>query len=180
MEKIKGTKTEANLKKALDSEALAVTKYTLFAKKAKKDGYVQIGDIFEQTAANEMEHAKIWFKLLHGDEMPDSESNLLDAIDEENYEWSDMYDNYAREAHDEGFERIAFLFEKIAAIEKEHETRYRKLLSNIKKGIVFSRDGDQIWECIKCGHIVIGHKAPAVCAVCQHPKGYFAIKSENY
>ncbi len=180
MEKIKGTKTEANLREALAGESIATNKYTYYAKKAKKDGYVQIGDIFAATAANEMEHAKLWFKLLHGDEMPDTQANLLDAAEGEYYEWYDMYDQFAKDAHEEGFERIAYLFEKVAAIEKEHEERYRKLLKNIQEDLVFSRDGDQIWECSKCGHIVVGYKAPEVCPVCQHSKSYFAIRCDNY
>ena len=157
---IKGTKTEQNLRTAFAGESQAHTKYLYYASKAKKDGYVQIGKLFEETAANEKEHAKIWFKLLHGGDMPSTEVNLADAADGENYEWTDMYATFAQEAREEGFADIAFLFEKVGAIEKIHEERYRKLLGNIKEGVVFSRDEDMIWECGNCGHIVIGKKAP--------------------
>ena len=177
---IKGTKTEQNLKTAFAGESQAHTKYLYYASKAKKDGYVQIGKLFEETAANEKEHAKIWFKLLHGGDMPNTEVNLADAADGENYEWTDMYAEFAKVAREEGLEEIAFLFDKVGAIEKIHEERYRKLLANIKEGIVFSREGDAVWECSNCGHIVIGPKAPELCPVCKHPKSYFMIKATNY
>ena len=177
---IKGTKTEQNLKTAFAGESQAHTKYLYYASKAKKDGYVQIGKLFEETAANEKEHAKIWFKLLHGGDMPNTEVNLADAADGENYEWTDMYAEFAKVAREEGLEEIAFLFDKVGAIEKIHEERYRKLLGNIKEGIVFSREGDAVWECSNCGHIVIGPKAPELCPVCKHPKSYFMIKATNY
>ena len=176
---LKGTKTEANLLAAFAGESQARNKYTYYASKAKKEGYVQIAQLFEETANNEKEHAKIWFKLLH-DGMPDTKANLLDAAEGENYEWTDMYAQMAKDAKEEGFDHIAFLFEKVAAIEKEHEERYRKLLKNIEDEIVFSRDGDMIWQCSNCGHIAVGKKAPEVCPVCDHPKAYFMIKAENY
>lgn len=179
MKDLKGTKTEANLWAAFAGESQARNKYTYYASKAKKDGYVQIASIFEETANNEKEHAKIWFKLLHGG-MPDTMENLADAAAGENYEWTEMYDQMAKDAKEEGFDEIAFLFEQVAKIEKEHEERYRKLLANIEGGIVFSRDNDMIWQCANCGHIVIGKKAPEVCPVCDHPQSYFQIKAENY
>lgn len=177
---LKGTKTEKNLLAAFAGESQANTKYRYYASKAKKDGYVQIGQLFEETADNEKEHAKIWFKLLHGGDMPGTVENLKDAAAGENYEWTDMYAEFAREAREEGFNRIAYLFEAVGAIEKEHEARYRKLLDNIEGGLVFSRDGDTIWKCANCGHIVIGPKAPEICPVCAHPQSYFEIKAENY
>lgn len=177
---LKGSKTEANLQAAFAGESQARNKYTYYASKAKKDGYVQIANIFEETAANEKEHAKIWFKLLHGGAVPSTIENLKDAADGENYEWTDMYAAFAKEAREEGFEDIAVLFEEVGKIEKEHEERYRKLLSNIEDGLVFSRDGDCIWQCSNCGHIAVGKKAPEVCPVCAHPQSYFQIKAENY
>ena len=162
---LKGSKTEKNLQTAFAGESQAHTKYQYYASKAIKDGYVQIGNLFEETAKNEKEHAKIWFKLLHGGEVPSTEINLGDAASGENYEWTDMYAGFAKTAMEEGFTEIAFLFEKVAAIEKTHEERYRKLLGNIKDGLVFSRDEDMIWECLNCGHIVIGKKAPELCPV---------------
>lgn len=180
MAELKGSRTEANLMAAFAGESQARNKYTYYASKAKKDGYVQIAEIFEETAKNEKEHAKIWFKLLHGGAVPSTTENLKDAADGENFEWTDMYANFAREAREEGFEDIAVLFEKVGAIEKEHEERYRKLLANIEDGLVFSRDGDMIWQCSNCGHIVVGKKAPDVCPVCNHPQSYFMIKAENY
>ena len=177
---LKGTKTEANLKAAFAGESEARNKYTYYAAKAKKEGYVQIAALFEETAANEKEHAKIWFKLLHGGEIPDTASNLEDAAAGENYEWTDMYARFAEEAKEEGFDQIAYLFESVGAIEKEHEERYLKLLANLKDGIVFSRDQDMIWQCANCGHVVVGKKAPEICPVCSHPKAYFQIKAENY
>ena len=180
MKDLKGTKTEANLQAAFAGESMARNKYTYYASKAKKDGYVQIGKLFEETANNEKEHAKIWFKLLHGGEMPDTATNLLDAAEGENYEWTDMYAGFAVEAREEGFEEIAILFDKVAAIEKMHEERYRKLLANVQGGLVFSRDEDMMWECSNCGHVVIGKQAPELCPVCKHPKSYFMIHPTNY
>ena len=177
---LKGSKTEMNLLAAFAGESQAHTKYQYYASKAKKDGYVQIADLFEETARNEKEHAKIWFKLLHDGAVPDTMANLADAAAGEHYEWTDMYATFAREAKEEGFDHIAFLFEQVAKIEKEHEERYRRLLANIEEGIVFSRDGDTIWKCRNCGHIVIGKQAPEVCPVCVQPKSYFEIKAENY
>lgn len=176
---LKGTKTEKNLMEAFAGESQARNKYTYFASKAKKDGFVQISKIFEQTANNEKEHAKIWYKLLN-DGIGDTASNLLAAAEGENFEWTDMYDRMAREADEEGFTEIAAKFRAVAKIEKEHEARYRKLLNNIKEGIVFSREGDKIWECSNCGHIVIGKCAPEECPVCNHPQSYFEIKAENF
>lgn len=177
---LKGSKTEANLMAAFAGESQARNKYTYYASKAKKDGYEQIAAIFEETANNEKEHAKMWFKELNGGNIPDTLENLVDAANGENYEWTDMYAEFAKTARDEGFDRIAFLFESVAAIEKEHEERYRKLIKNIEGGLVFSRDGDKIWQCRNCGHIVIGKSAPEVCPVCAHPKAYFEIKKDNY
>ena len=180
MENIKGTKTEANLQAAFAGESEARNKYTYFASKARKEGYNQIADIFEETALNEKEHAKLWFKLLNGGEIGDTASNLEAAAEGENYEWTDMYAKFAATAKEEGFPRIAALFELVGAIEKTHEERYRKLLGNVKDGIVFSRDGEKIWQCANCGHIVVGKQAPAVCPVCAHPQSFFQIKAENY
>lgn len=177
---LKGSRTEENLRTAFAGESQAHTKYLYYASKASKDGYVQIGKMFEETARNEREHAKIWFKLLHDGGVPSTEENLADAAAGENYEWTDMYAGFAKTAREEGFDEIAFLFEKVGAIEKTHEERYRKLLKNIQDDVVFSRDGDVIWECSNCGHIVIGKKAPEVCPVCNHPKSYFQIKAQNY
>ena len=177
---LKGSKTEANLAAAFAGESQARNKYTYYASKAKKDGYVQIAALFEETAANEKEHAKIWFKLLHGGEIAGTVENLADAAAGEHYEWTDMYDTFAKEAREEGFTDIARLFEQVAAIEKEHEERYLKLLANVKEGLVYSRDGDVIWKCSNCGHIIIGKKAPQMCPVCKHPQAYFEIKAENY
>ena len=177
---LKGSKTEQNLMTAFAGESQARNKYTYYASKAKKDGYEQIAAIFEETANNEKEHAKMWFKELHGGSIPDTMENLLDAAAGENYEWTDMYSEFAKVAREEGFDRIAYLFEGVAAIEKEHEERYRKLIENIEGGLVFSRDGDKIWKCRNCGHIVIGKEAPKVCPICAHPQSYFEIKAENY
>ncbi len=179
MADLKGSRTEANLMAAFAGESQAGTKYQYYASKAKKDGYVQIGDIFEETARNEKEHAKLWFKLLHGG-MPGTEENLKDAAAGENYEWTDMYKKFAEEAEAEGFTEIAALFRGVGAVEKEHEERYRKLIANMENGLVFSRDGDCIWQCTNCGHIVIGKQAPEICPVCAHPQAYFQIKPENY
>lgn len=177
---LKGTKTEECLKTAFAGESQAATKYQYYASKAKKDGYEQIGSIFEETSLNEKEHAKIWFKLLHNNEMPETTENLKDAAAGENYEWTDMYESFAKTAEEEGFTKIAFLFREVGKIEKEHEARYKKLLENIEEGIVFSRDDERIWKCRNCGHIVIGKYAPEVCPVCAHPKSFFEIKAENY
>ena len=177
---LKGSKTEKNLWTAFAGESQARNKYTYYASKARKDGYVQIANIFEETAGNEKEHAKLWFKYLKGGEIPDTIANLKDAADGESYEWTDMYAQMAKEAREEGFNEIARKFEMVAKIEKEHEERYRKLLKNVEEGLVFSRDGDTIWQCSNCGHIIIGKKAPAVCPVCNHPQSYFEIKKENY
>jgi len=177
---LKGSRTEANLMAAFAGESQARNKYDYYASQAKKDGYVQIAAIFEETAKNEKEHAKMWFKLLHGGKVPTTTVNLKDAADGENFEWTDMYKKFAAEAREEGFEDIARQFEGVAAIEKEHEERYRKLLANIEGGLVFSREGDMIWQCSNCGHIHIGKQAPEVCPVCNHPQSYFQIKAENY
>ena len=177
---IKGTKTEKNLLEAFAGESMARNKYTYYASKAKKDGYVQISKIFEETAANEKEHAEIWFKYLHDGKVPGTEANLADAAAGENLEWTDTYARMAAEAREEGFIEIARKFEMVAAIEREHEERYRKLLANIKEGLVFSRDGDKVWQCSNCGHIVIGRKAPQICPVCDHPLAFFELKAENY
>ncbi|MBP3774016.1 MAG: rubrerythrin family protein [Bacteroidaceae bacterium] len=180
MKDLKGTKTEKNLQDAFAGESQARNKYSYYASKAKKDGYVQIANIFEETANNEKEHAKMWFKYLHGGSVPSTVENLADAAAGENFEWTDMYDRMAKEADEEGFTEIAAKFRMVGAIEKEHEARYRKLLKNIEDAIVFSREGDCIWQCANCGHIVIGPKAPEVCPVCDHPQSYFQIKAENY
>ena len=176
---LKGSKTEANLWTAFSGESQARNKYTYYASKAKKDGYEQIAKIFEDTAINEKEHAKLWFKILKGG-IGDTMDNLADAAAGENYEWTEMYADFAKVADEEGFSDIARLFRGVAAIEKTHEERYKKLLSNIKEGIVFSREGDTIWECANCGHIHIGKKAPEICPVCAHPQAYFKIKETNY
>ena len=180
MPELKGSKTEQNLMTAFAGESQARNKYTYFASKAKKDGYVQIAKIFEETANNEKEHAKLWFKLLCGGEIPDTAENLAAAAEGENYEWTDMYKEFAAVAKEEGFDRIAYLFSAVGEIEKAHEERYRKLLANVKDGLVFSKDGDTIWECANCGHICVGKKAPEVCPVCAHPKSFFAVRAENY
>jgi rubrerythrin len=180
MKELKGTKTEKNLQEAFAGESMARNKYTYWASKAKKDGYVQIAAIFEETAANEKEHAKMWFKLLEGGAIKDTAANLEAAAGGENFEWTDMYARMAREAREEGFDEIAEKFEGVAAIEKEHEERYRKLLDNVRKERVFSKDGDVIWQCSNCGHIVIGKQAPEECPVCNHPQAYFQVKATNY
>ena len=176
---LKGSKTEANLLAAFAGESQATNKYTYFASKAKKDGYVQIAKIFEETAHNEREHAKIWFKLLNGG-IGTTAENLKIAADGENYEWTDMYATFAKEARAEGFENIAKLFEQVGEIEKEHEQRYLKLLANVENELVFSKEGDTIWQCSNCGHVVVGKKAPEVCPVCAHPQSYFEVKADNY
>ncbi len=177
---LKGSKTEQNLMAAFAGESQARNKYTYYASKAKKDGFEQIAAIFEETANNEKEHAKMWFKLLHDGEIPSTASNLLDAANGENYEWTDMYKEFAEVARQEGFDHIAYLFEGVAKIEKEHEERYRALLNNVDNSLVFSKDGDEIWICRNCGHIHIGKKAPEVCPICSHPQAYFELKKANY
>jgi len=177
---LKGSKTEQNLLTAFAGESQARNKYTYFASKARKDGYEQIAEIFEETANQEKEHAKMWFKEINGGEIPTTIENLKAAADGENYEWTDMYEEFAKVADEEGFKVLANKFRMVAAIEKSHEERYRKLLQNISDEVVFSRDGDVIWQCRNCGHIVIGKKAPMVCPVCNHPQSYFEIKKENY
>lgn len=177
---LKGSKTEKNLMEAFAGESQARNKYTYFASKARKDGYVQIANIFEETAGNEKEHAKIWFKYLQGGDIPSTDANLKAAADGENFEWTDMYARMAKEAREEGFTEIAAKFEMVGKIEKHHEERYRKLLKNVQDKVVFSRDGDSIWQCSNCGHIVVGKKAPMICPVCGHPQSYFEISKENY
>ena len=177
---LKGSKTEKNLMAAFAGESQACVKYQYYASQAKKDGYVKIQNIFTETSNNEKEHAKLWFKALHGGKVPTTTENLKDAAAGENYEWTDMYATMAKEAREEGFDDIAEKFEGVGAIEKEHEARYLKLLDNVKKEIVFSRDGDTIWQCANCGHICVGKKAPDVCPVCDHPQSYFQIKAENF
>ena len=180
MKELKGTKTEQNLRDAFAGESQAFTKYSYYASKAKKDGYEQIAALFAETAGNEKEHAKLWFKYLHGGEIPDTVTNLKDAASGENYEWTDMYDRMAREAEEEGFKEIAAKMRGVAAIEKRHEERYLKLVENIEKGLVFSREGDRIWKCRNCGHLVIGKNAPKICPVCAHPQSYFELSADNY
>jgi len=177
---LKGSKTEQNLMAAFAGESQARNKYTYYASKAKKDGYEQIAHFFEETANNEKEHAKIWFKLLKGGDIPSTVENLKDAAEGENYEWTEMYDEFAKVAKEEGFDHIAFLFQEVGKIEKEHEERYKKLLSNIEDKSVFERGEDKIWICRNCGHIHVGNTAPEVCPVCAHPKSFFELKAENY
>ena len=177
--KYAGTQTEKNLEAAFAGESQARNKYTYFASKARKEGYVQIASLFEETAANEKEHAKMWYKLLH-EGIGTTAENLKAAAEGENFEWTDMYAAFAKDAREEGFEEIAALFEGVAAIEKEHEERYRRLLANLEGDAVFSKDGDVIWQCANCGHICVGKKAPEVCPVCAHPQAYFQVKAENY
>jgi rubrerythrin len=180
MKELKGTKTEKNLMEAFAGESQAHTKYLYYASKAKKEGYVQISNLFIETALNEKEHAKLWFKYLHGGEVPATTQNLEDAANGENFEWTDMYERMAIEAEEEGFNEIAAKMRMVGAIEKHHEERYRQLLKNINDEIVFSREGDVIWQCSNCGHIVIGKKAPKICPVCNHPQSYFQIEARNY
>ncbi len=180
MKELKGTKTEKNLMEAFAGESQAHTKYLYYASKAKKEGYVQISNLFIETALNEKEHAKLWFKYLHGGEVPATTQNLEDAANGENFEWTDMYERMAKEAEEEGFKEIAAKMRMVGAIEKHHEERYRQLLKNINDEIVFSREGDVIWQCANCGHIVIGKKAPKNCPVCNHPQSYFQIEARNY
>lgn len=177
---LEGSKTQANLMAAFAGESQAHTRYLYYADKAKKDGFVQISKIFEETAKNEREHAEIWFKYLHGNQIPDTAVNLKDAADGEHYEWTDMYKEFAKTAKEEGFADLAYLFEEVGKIEQEHENRYRKLLDNVENGLVFSKDGDAIWQCSNCGHIYFGKDAPIVCPVCKHERAYFQLKAENY
>ncbi|MEM1484740.1 rubrerythrin family protein [Oscillospiraceae bacterium PP1C4] len=179
MSNLKGTKTEANLAAAFAGESQARNKYTYYASKAKKEGFIQISNLFLETAANEKEHAELWFKLLH-DGIPDTSTNLKDAAAGENYEWTDMYATFAKEAKEEGFDKIAFLFEEVAKIEKEHEERYLALLKNVDNKQVFEKTGIVIWQCSNCGHIHVGEKAPLICPVCDHPQGYFQLQAKNY
>lgn len=177
---LKGSKTEQNLMAAFAGESQARNKYTYYASKAKKEGFEQIAAIFEETAGNEKEHAKLWFKELHGGEIPATAENLLDAANGENYEWTDMYDGFAKTAKEEGFDRLAFLFEGVAKVEKRHEERYRALLNNVKEEQVFKKEAPQMWICRNCGHVHFGDEAPAICPVCAHPRAYFEILKENY
>lgn len=177
---LKGTKTEANLQAAFAGESQARNKYTYYASKAKKDGFVQIANLFEETANNEKEHAKIWFKLLHGGDIPSTEENLIDAAAGENYEWTDMYEGFAKTAEEEGFPELAAKFRLVAAIEKHHEERYRALLRNVETAEVFAKSEVKVWECRNCGHIVVGTSAPEICPTCAHPQSYFEIHCENY
>ncbi len=178
--KLKGSQTEKNLWTAFAGESQARNKYTYYASKAKKEGFVQIAKIFEETANNEKEHAKLWFKYLHGGEVPGTAANLLDAAQGENYEWTDMYAGFAKTAKEEGFDKLAYLFDAVAKIEKMHEERYRKLLHNVEAQEVFKKAGIVMWECSNCGHIHIGEKAPEVCPVCAHPQAYFMVHPENF
>lgn len=180
MTNLKGTKTEANLLAAFAGESQARNKYSYFASKARKEGYEQIANIFEETAGNEKEHAKMWFKLLHEDTIPTTKENLEAAAAGENYEWTDMYASFAKQAKEEGFDRIAFLFESVAKIEKEHEDRYKKLLENVNENKVFEKENKTTWKCLNCGHIHEGEFAPKVCPVCNHPQSYFEVRSTNY
>ena len=180
MPELKGTKTEKNLWTAFAGESQARNKYTYYASQAKKEGFVQISKIFEETANNEKEHAKIWFKALHGDKIPETLANLEDAAAGENYEWTDMYATFAKEAREEGFDTLSALFELVGKIEKEHEERYRALLEAVKNSTVFAKNEVVVWECANCGHIHTGEKAPEICPVCKHPQAYFFIKAKNY
>lgn len=180
MKELKGTKTEQNLMTAFAGESQARNKYTYFAKQAKKEGYEQISAIFEETANNEKEHAKMWFKLLNGGAIPKTEENLLAAAEGENFEWTDMYKGFAQTAKEEGFDKIAYWFEEVGKIEKEHEARYRTLLENVKQDKVFKKEEKVVWICRNCGHIYEGEKAPELCPVCEHPKAYFELVAKNY
>ena len=177
---LKGSKTEQNLMTAFAGESQARNKYTYYASEARKAGYTVIADIFEETAGNEKEHAKLWFKILHGDKVPDTATNLLDAAEGENYEWTDMYAGYAKTAKEEGFDRIAYLFEAVGKIEKEHEERYRAILEKLNTETIFVSEEVQVWICTNCGHLHVGKKAPEMCPVCQHPKSYFQKKVNKY
>ena len=175
---LKGSKTEQNLKAAFSGESEARNKYTYFASVAKKEGYEQLAEIFQKTADNEKEHAKMWFKLLNG--IGNTEANLKSAAEGENYEWTDMYDRFAKEAEEEGFTKLAYQFREVAKIEKSHEERYRKLLSNVEMQEVFAKAEETMWECRNCGHLVMGKKAPGMCPVCAHPQSFFEVREENY
>lgn len=177
---LKGSKTEQNLKTAFAGESQARNKYTYYAAQAKKEGFNQISEIFEETAGNEREHAKIWFKLLNGGNIPNTETNLKDAADGEHYEWTDMYADFAKTAKEEGFAKIGYLFEEVGKIEKEHEERYLKLLQNVKEQKVFKKADKVVWQCANCGHLHFGTEALEVCPVCEHPKSFFKIKADNY
>ena len=177
---LKGSKTEQNLMTAFAGESQARNKYSYYASKAKKEGYEQIAAIFEETAGNEKEHAKMWFKLLHDGGIPDTMTNLRDAANGENYEWTEMYDEFAKVAREEGFDAIARKFELVAAVEKNHEERYLKLLSNIENNEVFNKDESVVWVCRNCGHVHVGKMAPKMCPTCAHPQSYFELRSENY
>ena len=178
--KLKGTKTVENLMTAFKGESCARNKYTYYASKAKKDGYEQIASIFEETANNEKEHAKLWFKYLNGGEIPSTEENLKDAASGENFEWTEMYKEFAKTAKEEGFDELAYLFEAVGKIEKEHEERYLALLKNVKAKKVFHKDGEKIWICRNCGHVYVGENALDVCPVCKHPQSFMEVKSDNY
>lgn len=180
MAELKGSKTEQNLMTAFAGESQARNKYTFYASKAKKEGYKVIGDIFEETAGNEKEHAELWFKALHGDAMPDTMANLLDAAAGENYEWTEMYAEFAKVAKEEGFDRLAWQFEAVAKIEKEHEIRYRALADLLREGKIFAREEEQVWICTNCGHIHVGKTAPEKCPVCDHPQSYFELRVKPY
>lgn len=180
MIELKGSKTAENLQAAFAGESMARNKYTYFASQAKKEGYEHIAAIFLETAANEKEHAKLWYKLLNDNKIGTTAENLVEAAEGEHYEWTEMYPGFAATAREEGFTQIAALFELVVAIEKTHDERYRKLLANVENELVFSKEGDAIWECRECGHIVIGKKAPKLCPVCKHPQAYFQVRAENY
>lgn len=177
---LKGTKTEKNLNDGFAGESMARNKYTYYASQAKKEGYNHIAEIFLETANNEKEHAKLWFKALHGGEVPTTEENLLDAAEGENYEWTDMYVGFAKDAKEEGFNELARLFEGVGAIEKAHEERYRTLLQNLKDGKIFEKEEVVVWECLNCGHLHVSKKAPKLCPVCKHPQAYFRVKDEGW
>ena len=177
---LKNSKTYENLMTAFAGESQARNKYTYYASKARKEGYEQIAALFEETANNEKEHAKLWFKQLHDGDVPSTIENLKDAANGENYEWTDMYDGFAKTAKEEGFDRIAYLFEEVGKIEKHHEERFRQLLKNVEDELVFSKDGEKIWICRNCGHVCVGKDAPKVCPVCAHPQSFFEVKAENY
>lgn len=177
---LKGSKTEANLQTAFAGESEARNKYTYYASQAKKDGYEQISNIFMETAENEKEHAKLWFKFLKGGDIPDTATNLKDAAEGENYEWTEMYPGFAKVAREEGFKEIAVLFEKVAEVEEKHEERYLALLKNLEEGIVFKRDEAVIWKCGNCGYIHVGKSAPATCPACKHDQKYFELRATNW
>jgi rubrerythrin len=179
MNSLSGTRTEANLMAAFDGESQAMTKYTLFAHKAKKDGYNDIAKIFEATANNERAHAEIWYKLIHNSDIPSTDQNLQNGVDSEYFEWNNMYPEFAKVAKEEGFDNIAWLFEEVAKIEEQHEARYKNLLQDVKQGTVFSKEGDTIWICTNCGHVVVGKTAPTVCPVCKQPQAYYMEKTTN-